>query len=363
MLKHFLKQNGKTRNLNTGKEIEYYALGIRTWGYEIIDLLLDKSVGHGRVLIDTKHMSIAARKDYHQYIFKKNQSSDQIPIIQTHTAVNGRSFNELKKQLNNNQELRNKYARNSKFNTASINLFNEEIVEIIESDGLIGFMLDEKRLIGKKLPADTRTICLETLDYNKSLRGSSSEARRLELQQNKKAQNRLLFTKDLFKVANHQLIKSRKELEELKLKKNKPQDAAKRKDRLKLRILDYQKNVNRLRGKLENAEMSILFNQFFHVLKVSASYGDKGWYHICIGSDYDGTINPSDIFYYAGNLKNLESRMIRFWKKYSKRSEAEFAEYRNQLYNQTIEYWVKKILWENSQAFLKKYFTDTYRKK
>ena len=55
----------------------------------MIRKILSKSFGKQRTLIDTKHMSPRARMDYHEMIFGEYATQD-IPIIQTHTAVNGR---------------------------------------------------------------------------------------------------------------------------------------------------------------------------------------------------------------------------------------------------------------------------------
>lgn len=40
--------------------------------------------------------------------------------------------------------------------------------------------------------------------------------------------------------------------------------------------------------------------------------GEKTWFQLCIGSDYEGVINPQDIFFYPEILRELETKLVRF---------------------------------------------------
>ncbi len=114
--------------------VSVYDMGLTEFGKTAITLLLaNKQNGNNgrRVLIDVKHFSPNARIEYFNMVRGKG-----IPIIASHTAVNGRpTLSDYKHK---------KTCR--PFNPANINLFDDEIVEICNSDGIIGLMFDKKRL-------------------------------------------------------------------------------------------------------------------------------------------------------------------------------------------------------------------------
>ena len=70
-------------------------VGFRPWGSKILFQLLSRKSTNGdpvrRILIDTKHMSIRARGQFlHTVKDRLQMFDDRIPIIQSHTTVNGR---------------------------------------------------------------------------------------------------------------------------------------------------------------------------------------------------------------------------------------------------------------------------------
>lgn len=111
-------------------------------GYEVIDKLLRKSSEEKRVLIDVKHMSLAARKDYYRLVKGRRENGDTIPIIYSHGAVNGLSWNEFRGEDSTPLD------KNSWFSQWSINLYDEDIKEIYDSDGIIGIDPHEGRMPG-----------------------------------------------------------------------------------------------------------------------------------------------------------------------------------------------------------------------
>lgn len=144
--------------------VSVFDLGITPFGQTALELLLANQadgVPGRRILIDVKHFSPNARIDYYKMIAGRN-----IPVIASHTAVNGRSC--IKD-----------YAKKTScrpFNSGNINLFDDEIVTICDSDGLIGIMLDEKRLYDSITEADIkhmrdtdpgqlRKMCLDVILY------------------------------------------------------------------------------------------------------------------------------------------------------------------------------------------------------
>ncbi len=113
-------------------------------GWHVLEELLGTHNGQ-RILIDTKHMSPYARKEYYEWIeaHNRNNPEDRIPIICSHTGVNGfDTMSDSIHQLDSMKKLRNSY-----FNNWSLNLSDEEIRIIHRSGGLIGIMFD-KGVIG-----------------------------------------------------------------------------------------------------------------------------------------------------------------------------------------------------------------------
>ncbi len=131
---------GTLINQNKGKD-----KGITSLGWHVIRELLSKKNGK-RILIDTKHMSVAARKEYYAFIQNYNfvNPEDRIPVVCSHTAVNG--FQTLDSSIKQNDVPAK--VKNHRFYRWSINTSNEEIKLIHESQGLIGLMLDKGNLGG-----------------------------------------------------------------------------------------------------------------------------------------------------------------------------------------------------------------------
>ena len=75
--------------------------GFTDLGKKVMTALLSRENGK-RILLDTRHMSAQSRIEYYQYVKEYNQMhpKDTIPIISSHTAVNGYEtlFNSMKKK-------------------------------------------------------------------------------------------------------------------------------------------------------------------------------------------------------------------------------------------------------------------------
>lgn len=150
-----------------------WGLGLTEKGKKVIRQALlepDKPI-----LIDVKHMSVYTRFDYYRYREKliiEDPTVERLPIIASHV---GFTFTSLDSYISNQQfkstvkpgainmaciepENRKIGRTNDLVNRAlfcnpwSINLFDEEIVEIMESRGMIGIILDQ-RVLGASNPA------------------------------------------------------------------------------------------------------------------------------------------------------------------------------------------------------------------
>lgn len=105
------------------------------------------------IVIDVKHLSVTSR----QWLYKQDFTQN-IPVMASHSAVNGCATMELSKALNHNHDEANrKYKDSSTFNTWDINLSDEEIYEIAKRGGIIGLSLDQRIIMGK---ANLRNIQL-----------------------------------------------------------------------------------------------------------------------------------------------------------------------------------------------------------
>ncbi|MEL7122253.1 MAG: hypothetical protein AAFO07_22580, partial [Bacteroidota bacterium] len=146
-------------------------IGISVDGFNAIDLCYKNNP---TVLIDIKHMSLLARKQF--YVYRKKQNYKH-PLIASHVAVTGRSWDDfLTTQIGSpffrgkNKEWivvthkrprgigkGNKWHEQTYFNPWSINLFDEDILEIYQSKGIIGLILD-RGILGCVKKRDLRKI-------------------------------------------------------------------------------------------------------------------------------------------------------------------------------------------------------------
>lgn len=106
------------------------------------------------ILTDLKHLSFVARQ---QLIELQKSSYSGIPLICTHAGLTGTSTRKRGAQLYEKpierqgvwevrHVKRRGYLSNSAFNHSSINLYDEEVIDILRSEGLIGLSLDQRIL-------------------------------------------------------------------------------------------------------------------------------------------------------------------------------------------------------------------------
>ncbi len=121
--------------------------GIAELGRHVILELLGTHNG-SRIIIDSKHMSVAARKEYFDFVGKYNHlhPKDKIPVLCSHTGVNG--FETMEESVRVKDH--NRKSRHSFLHRRSINVSDEEVRIIHESGGIIGIMMDKGNLGGIK---------------------------------------------------------------------------------------------------------------------------------------------------------------------------------------------------------------------
>jgi len=139
------KQIGKLTDQEEGINGPFNELG-----KEVLDILLDENNGR-RILIDVKHMSAIGRKQF--YELRKTRYNSEIPVIISHGVCNG--LPALGATVSNYPELGNSFINplenvrggDGAFKDYNlINFFDDEILEMVKSEGIIGIQLDERRL-------------------------------------------------------------------------------------------------------------------------------------------------------------------------------------------------------------------------
>jgi microsomal dipeptidase-like Zn-dependent dipeptidase len=118
--------------------------GFTPLGIRVAEALLSRDNGR-RILIDVKHMSVKARKEYYALLDRYARAGDQVPIICSHTGMN--EFDTMRNSHRRKDKPRKN--RGSYFHNWAINLSAEEIRLISQSGGLIGVMVD-KGLLGSE---------------------------------------------------------------------------------------------------------------------------------------------------------------------------------------------------------------------
>jgi microsomal dipeptidase-like Zn-dependent dipeptidase len=126
-------------------------------GYKVIETALGYDKDHFPMLVDVKHMSVESRRDF--YSFRRKYFPD-IPVTASHAGCTGISLEQVNDYIEEiNAPVFNKRKCNlisyrkpvgilpgTTFNPWSINLYDEDIVEILSSDGIIGLSLDQRIL-------------------------------------------------------------------------------------------------------------------------------------------------------------------------------------------------------------------------
>jgi hypothetical protein len=222
------------------------------------------------VLIDIKHMSLKSRLDFYAY---RREKGYQLPIIASHIGVTGYSISAWKEALADASSMRlesgepvakikvnRKTAgfwgainREFTYNAWSINLMDEDIEAVLNSDGLIGLSLDV-RILGwhDALSADEQDEYLSAEEFRFFF---PERARQLGLL-----------------APESELIPTRQ----------------------------------------ERHPLALCFN-LLHLISVGLIRTDTDpWQHICIGSDYDGLINPVINCRDTSQLPVLEDNLIRW---------------------------------------------------
>ena len=288
--------------------------GISELGYRIIDISYDRRIGGYPIFIDIKHMSLQSRKQF--YAYRRERGYENIPIIASHMGCTGiswkpeviKSYVEKKIILSDTVEviytkpkgrggpLRSK----TMFNPWSINLYDEEIPIILESGGLIGINMDKRILGAKKVCGEFFSPVEYSALFDDPLPRSLGP--------------RSVREEELYEDPEHESDPYRRD-----------------------------NAFNHLRH---------LCNQILHIVEVG---GPKAWKQICIGSDFDGLIDPINGCISQSEFQPLEKQMAAMLQQMireSKRNRPEFD-----FKEGSLPARVRDILFNNGVRFLQQHFS------
>lgn len=137
--------------------------GFSPLGKEVLKLFLDKEKGQ-RILIDAKHLSIASRREFYDLIKRKRkEEKDPIPILYSHAAVSG--WPTLTEAARHEED--KNLDKDTYFSRWQINLTDEDILNIYDSDGMIGLVLHEDRMPGGAFKKKAKKLKKKIEKYGK----------------------------------------------------------------------------------------------------------------------------------------------------------------------------------------------------
>lgn len=291
--------------LKDNDEFKPKGFGLMPLGKKVIDMAYDDSIGH-RTFIDIKHMSVVAR--FHFYEHRREKGYQHIPILASHVAVTGISRDPRvitsyfkHRAIRRDDFVEVNYHRpagigkglfnKTFFNPWSLNLYDEDILEVLDSGGLIGINLDQ-RILGVQ---EVKGEYFSAQDLNFILHDYKSP-----------------------------------EIET-------PFDSGEFMDELvaDTRDLDERKHLRHL------------CNNILHIVKIG---GERVWKQLCIGSDFDGLIDPVNNCCDVTEYSKLEDGLIHMLPEMMEEDEGHAYDRSNMAAK------VRGIMYDNAVAFLKKHF-------
>lgn len=259
--------------------------GITDWGFEVIRELYKRGI-----LVDLKHLGHFSRKELYRL---RAEEGIKLPLICSHAGVAGISEMERLAYIYHeppkdegpvwkiNYLKKWGHVKDTAYNMISLNLYDEDIEEIIISGGMIGISLDQ-RIIG--FPGD------EPLLYKQEIFPTDIDFI------SKKEQD--VF----FGPQPPQLSQPRAENNE--------------------EVMNFDDAANQNAGFTDQLHALYFLNQVLHILFVAkkSKRGIKmkdAMGLICIGSDLDGLVNPIDCCMSTADYADFKNKLLAIMSKKS----------------------------------------------
>lgn len=253
-------------------------IGITPYGKALIDHAYKKGL-----IIDVKHMSLVSRRIFYNYR-KLNKITS--PIIASHVGFNGNYWKFFKDDILLQRKKSYGYKTtivplpgvipDTYFYPLTINLYNDDIREILASGGLIGISLDVRILGGKVIAHEDEKEFFSTEEFMLLMGDNPDEQiNELTLKLNLGTINNGNTTINATNEEgeeNEEIVDARIELEEMTVKRS----GQEKKE-------NYTKHIR------------LVLNHILHIYKFTRDEGlPSPWDHICIGSDFDGLVEAVD---------------------------------------------------------------------
>ena len=317
-----------------------YGNGITPLGFEVIEkcysMTNDKNE-YRPIILDMKHLGLKSRQDFYAFrksLIKNEKKYAAIPIIASHIGVTGYTCNEWKNALKRNTcavynyegtravsvEMEKKncgkwgsFVNNDfTFNPWSINLMDEDIMEILNTNGILGMSLDVRIL------------------------GFQSE---YGIQLN--SENEFLSTAD-FQTHFPQITV-----------KNLPVNT--------MESMISENESWLIPTKEDRHPLAFCFN-IIHIIQVGLlkTDVDEPWKQICLGSDFDGLIEPLKVAPDITSLEELEANMIKWLPVAEKAYVAENGGRRvlSELGTPQLKSIVRGIMYDNGKNFINRWLKN-----
>lgn len=292
--------------------------GITDWGFTVIRELYKRGI-----LVDVKHLGLHSRQELYRM---RMEEQIKLPLICSHAGVTGVSTMDRLKYIYHeppqdegtvwkifNLKKRG-HVKDTAYDMTSLNLYDEDIEEIIISGGVIGISLDQ-RIIG--FPADI------------PLR-SAVEVYPTDLDYISKNE-----TIDFFGPVPPGNCLPRPEDDE---------------------VLDYEDAENQNLADTNDLHARYFLNQILHILFVAKNSQRgialaDGVKSICIGSDLDGLVNPIDCCVSTADYAGFKNQLLAIMGKKGFWADAGFSS--AEVDNNVL---IDGIFFNNAEAFLQKNF-------
>lgn len=287
--------------------------GITQHGFRLLQRMEQKAI-----MLDIKHMSLYARKQLRDY----RPGTMSLPFICTHAGLTGIEYGRRGHYFYDKDELRNGFLRvkhykpagylaGTAFNASSINLYDEDVRDIIFSGGLIGLSLDQ-RILG--LPDDTMMGDDYTDDF---------------------------FDTEVVSPLEKQFF--------IDIRAGRPTEED---------YLDVYDILREDRQNYPRYHARHFMNTIFHFFVIAGKYRINPALvaeRICIGSDFDGMINPMDNCRNASHYQSFKNYLVSHFEEWER--EAMYAlpvKISGFIKPKDL---VENIFYKNGLRFLQEHFT------
>lgn len=223
--------------------------GIKPLGMKIIEKCYDNDPKR-RILIDIKHLSLKSRQQFYRH---RADNGVTFPLIASHVAPAGCSWNNMPicriRDRAHDRKVIYKKQRGLLSNTVylptSINLYDEDIQQVIDSNGILGVIIDQRVLGADKKDKEKEFVS--------------------------KAERDLFVVNSDLKIGIDPIDDEEEDKEEFdSMTFNKPTIAS------------------------SELHFRYFMNALLYFVKIGNEMGKDGWTFISFGSDFDGLINAAD---------------------------------------------------------------------